>query len=203
MTGIVNVNLKVLVLDTDFYAQQAINGYLAWDRRTRVTFLADSIEQMWNYLEETALAELPDVVVMDADHVGGPNGLTELIASLRRKIPDLRVVCLAQFSDPQLVEAAADANANAYLLKQDVRLQIAWAIVYTLADFVVTPGSERLPSPVQHAHLPRQRPAGAARIPRTDRPHPPGHQAVCGRRDARAPGRRRNGHQPAHHSRLH
>ena len=25
-------NLKVLVLDTDFYARQAINSYLAWDR---------------------------------------------------------------------------------------------------------------------------------------------------------------------------
>ena len=41
MHTISNVNLKVLVMDTDYYALQAINSYLAWDRRTRVTCLAE------------------------------------------------------------------------------------------------------------------------------------------------------------------
>jgi DNA-binding NarL/FixJ family response regulator len=40
-----------------------------------------------------------------------------------------------------LVEAAADSGAAGYLLKSDVRLQIAWALVYAgqrQLDFVVT-----------------------------------------------------------------
>jgi DNA-binding NarL/FixJ family response regulator len=140
-SGIGDTNLKVLVMDTDFYALQSINGYLAWDRRTRVTHLSESVEEMWTYLEETPLAELPDVAVIDSDHVGGPEALRQIIARLRRQIESVSVICLAQVADPALVEAAAEAQARGYLLKQEVRYQIAWAIVYaTENDFIVTEG---------------------------------------------------------------
>ena len=66
-----NINLKVLVMDTDYYALQAINSYLAWDRRTRVTCMAESLDEMWAYINRTPLAELPDVVVLDAEQIGG------------------------------------------------------------------------------------------------------------------------------------
>lgn len=167
MTGIGNVNLKVLVLDTDFYALQAINSYLAWDRRTRVTFLAESVQQMWSYIEKTPLAELPDVVVMDADHIGGATALITTIERLRQKIQQVKIICLAQFVDPDLVEAAASANAAAFMLKQEVRLRIAWAIVYALEhDFVVTPGITKA-----CAHLFNTRIFHAALLPE-QREHP-------------------------------
>ncbi len=66
---IVNVNLKVLLLDTDFYALQSINSYLAWDRRTRVTTLVESADEMWRYISRMPDAELPDVIILDADHL--------------------------------------------------------------------------------------------------------------------------------------
>ncbi len=138
-TVIGDVNLKVLVMDTDFYALQSINGYLAWDRRTRVTHLSESLDEMWATIEDTPLAEMPDVVVIDADHVGGPDSLRGIIQRLKAQIEDVSIICLAQFADTALVEAAAEAQANGYLLKQEVRYQIAWAIVYaTHNDFIVT-----------------------------------------------------------------
>jgi DNA-binding NarL/FixJ family response regulator len=43
------------------------------------------------------------------------------------------------------VQAAARVQASGYLLKQEVRHQIAWAIVYALDhDFIVTPGIAQL-----------------------------------------------------------
>lgn len=139
MPGINEINLKVLVMDTDFYALHAINGFLAWDRRTRVTNLSETPAQMWAHIERTPLAELPDVVLLEADHLGGPSGLRQVVQELRRHIEGLRVICLAQVADPELVEAAADAGASGFLLKQDLRLQIAWAIVYSLGrDFIIT-----------------------------------------------------------------
>ena len=105
MAGISSINLKVLVMDTDFYALQAVNSYLAWDRRTRVTNLSESIDDMWAYIDRTPLAELPDVVLLDADHTGGPEVLAETITRLRRRIEDVRVLCLAQTADARLVEA--------------------------------------------------------------------------------------------------
>jgi DNA-binding NarL/FixJ family response regulator len=163
-SGIGDVNLKVLVMDSDFYSLQSINAYLAWDRRTRVTHLAESLDDMWMTLEETPLAELPDVVVIDADHVGGPDALRQIIRRLRQQIENVSVICLAQFADTSLVEKAAEAQASGYLLKQEVRYQIAWAIVYAMnSDFIVTEGIHKacedvFNSRVFHASvLPEQR----------------------------------------------
>jgi len=141
MSGVGSINLKVVVMDTDFYSLQAINSYLAWDRRTRVTFMTDSFSEMWAFLHYLPKAELPDVIVLDANHMDGDKGLLQTIKNLRDFIPDVMVICLAQFANIDLVTAAAEAGARAFLLKQDVRLHIAWAICYALDyDFVVTQG---------------------------------------------------------------
>ncbi len=139
MTGIGFYNLKVLLQDSDFYALQAVNGYLAWDRRTRVTYMAETIEDMWEHLYKMPTAELPDVVVIDPDHVGGADELYKLIKRLQTHIADVHVICMAQFIMPELVEAAVKANAKGYFLKRDARYQIAWAIIYAVErDFVAT-----------------------------------------------------------------
>jgi DNA-binding NarL/FixJ family response regulator len=145
MVAIANINLKVLLFDTDFYALQAVNSYLAWDRRTRVTFMAESVEQMWAHIDRSSQVELPDVIVMDViEYTGQPDTFRILLERLRERIPDVTFICLAQSVDPRLVETAAKAGAGAFLLKQEVRLQIAWAIVYALEhDFVVTQGVAR------------------------------------------------------------
>lgn len=145
------LNLRVLLLDSDYYALQAINGYLAWDRRTRVTFMAESTDVMWMYLDRAPAPELPDVIVLDADHMGGPKTLGEQIDRLRGRMPDVMIVCLAQSLDAQLVETAVKAGARAYLLKAEVRLQIAWAIVYALDHkLLVTPGVAQAARRVMH-----------------------------------------------------
>jgi DNA-binding NarL/FixJ family response regulator len=164
MKTIQMVNLKVVVLDTDYYALQAINSYLAWDRRTRVTHLAETPEDLNRYLTRVPLAERPDVLIIDADHMGGPSGLTGEIGRARRHVPDLLVLCLAQFADPALIDAAVQAGSRGFLLKGEVRAQLAWAIVFALDQpFIVTAGiasagervfSHRL---IRAVTLPRQR----------------------------------------------
>ncbi len=139
MAGIGNINLKVLLYDADFYALQSINGYLAWDRRTRVTYMAEALDPVWQYLKRLPMAELPDLVVLDVDHLGGITKLAETVQKLRDYVPKIRIICMAQQADPQMVEAAANARTQAFLVKGEVRFQIAWAIVYSLShDFVVT-----------------------------------------------------------------
>lgn len=139
-SDITNINLKVLIMDTDFYAMQAVNSYLAWDRRTRVIHMSESPEEMWDFINRTSIAELPDVVILDSDHwLSRPAGLSETIKRLCERIDGVKVLCLGRVVSADLVEAAADAGAGGFLLKQDVRLQIAWAIVYALRhDFIIT-----------------------------------------------------------------
>lgn len=138
-TNITGINLKVLVMDTDYYALQAVNGYLAWDRRTRVTCLAETPEEMWNHVLKTPLAELPDVILIAADHFGAPADLERAITRLRERIKDVAIICLATALNLPMIEAAAHAGARGYLLKGEVRSQIAWAIVYALNhDFIIS-----------------------------------------------------------------
>lgn len=162
MSGIGTWNLKVLLLDTDFYALQAVNSYLAWDRRTRVTFLAENDAAMWEYVNRTPEAELPDVVVMDVVHLS-PGQLTRNLERLHDQIPNVQIMCLLQIADVELVEAAAEAGVRAFMLKSEVRLQIAWAIVYMLEhEFTVTQGIARA---ARDARLPSSRLFRAAVLP--------------------------------------
>ena len=154
-----NINLKVLIMDTDFYALQALNGYLAWDRRTRVTNLSESPVEMWDYINITPLAELPNVVLLDTDHwLGNEHDLADNIFSLRERIEDVRVICLGQVVQPELVKAAAESGAAGFLLKNNVRLQIAWAIVYAIHyDFIVTADVARACEGLFHPRIFRAR----------------------------------------------
>lgn len=140
MSGIGLINLKVVVMDSDYYAMQSINGYLAWDRRTRVTFMTNDIAEFWEYLRDSAIAELPDVIVLDADHLGDIEQVRGVLSDIFRIVPDIVLICLAQSFSANLAETIANSAAKAYLLKHEVGMQIAWAIVYALDyDFLVTP----------------------------------------------------------------
>ena len=138
------INLKVLVMDSDYYAMQSINGYLAWDRRTRVTFMTTRLDEFWNYLRETAVAELPDVIILDADHLGDAEQVQKILTRLQNIVPNAALICLAQSVPPSLIEVVAESTARAYMLKDEVGMQIAWAVVYALErDFVITSGVSR------------------------------------------------------------
>jgi DNA-binding NarL/FixJ family response regulator len=135
----INANLKVVVMDTDYYSLQSINSYLAWDRRTRVTALAETPEALWSIIAKTSEAEQPDVVIIDADHLGGAVALSQQIQRLRQRIPKVMVICLAQTAEPSLIDAAVSSGARGFLLKNEVRLHIAWAIIYGLDQpFIAT-----------------------------------------------------------------
>jgi DNA-binding NarL/FixJ family response regulator len=139
--GIGTINIRVLICEPDVYALQKINSYLAWDRRTRVTAMYDSVEKMWQYLEQTPQAERPDMVVIAADHVGGHLELQGLLHHLREAIPSGKIICLSQSPDIDLIHVAVEGGAHAFMLKQEVGLRIAGALVYAENhDFLITPG---------------------------------------------------------------
>jgi DNA-binding NarL/FixJ family response regulator len=138
-SGIGSINLKVVIFDSDYYALHAINSYLAWDRRTRVTFMTNKLERLWQYLDEVSVAEQPDVIILDADHFGGPGPASQTMRRMLKAVPDVMLMCMVQSIDPALMDVAAQVGARAFLLKDEVRMQLAWAIVYAREhDLTVT-----------------------------------------------------------------
>ena len=148
MSAVSNINLKVAIVDGDYYALQSLNGYLAWDRRTRVVLKAQHYSDLWQFYASTVDAEWPDVVILDASHSGGRRGLQRAIQTIAHydenfashvQARTTRVLCLAQTLDDELVTTAFDAGAHAFMLKHEVRLHIAWAIIYAMSSsFLVT-----------------------------------------------------------------
>jgi DNA-binding NarL/FixJ family response regulator len=139
------LNLKVLVLDTDFYALQCLNSYLAWDRRTRVVFLAHTPAEAFEYVGGVSLVEQPDIVLLESEAFADAESLHTAILRFRQTVNNVVVICLAHQPDIERASAAVNAGARAYLLRNEVRLQLVGAICYALDHpFVVTQS-------VQHA----------------------------------------------------
>ena len=134
-------NLKVLILDTDFFARQQINSYLAWDRRTRVVHLADTMDSVVDYVRQVSETDWPDVVLLDADAAPGADELAALVKHIEQTIPNVMTLVLARRLDLPTVYAVERANADGYLLRNEVRIRLAWAICWAQEhDFVVTEG---------------------------------------------------------------
>lgn len=123
-------NLKVLLYDSDFYGRYAINSYLAWDRRTRVVYIAQSADDIFAWLNEHIEAEWPDVVVIDTFTSPTPDHLRAFIRRLRVAIPDILIILLDREPRLPYALAAIETESGAYFLRNDVGLQIAWAIVW-------------------------------------------------------------------------
>ncbi|MBP8974036.1 MAG: response regulator transcription factor [Anaerolineae bacterium] len=134
-------NLKVLVLDTDFYARQAINSYLAWDRRTRVVHLADTLESVREYVRAVDESEWPDVVLLDAQAANTSAELARLVGEIEQTIPHVMTLVLDRKLSLETLHACEQARVNGYLLRNELRIRIASAIIWAQDhDFVITQG---------------------------------------------------------------
>ncbi len=161
MAGIGKINLNVAVVDRDFYARNAINAYLAWDRRARVVCKAARLQDLWAERDAGRLSARLDVVALDAQQLHGAARLREAIDALRRAFRDAIVVCLAPAPDLDELYAAVDAGAKAYLLKPDTRLHINWAICQAWSlpdeDFLISAGVIAEARKLSHRRLARAR----------------------------------------------
>ncbi len=103
---------KVIVIDDQALEGKMISFVLARDCPCAVY-----AGQAFNALSGLALAEekRPDIVFLDIT-MPGMDGI-EAIASLRRILPELRIVMLTAHDDFEYIQRAMRAGANDYLLK--------------------------------------------------------------------------------------
>lgn len=133
------LNLKVAILDRDFYAREALNSYLAWDRRTRVVKVASSTEMLEEFLKTAPIAEQPDALVLDPEAFGTPENLRAELKEICEANPKITAICLAHHPDAHMAIAALEGGARGYLLRAEVKIYVVSAIVFALEQkFIVT-----------------------------------------------------------------
>ena len=174
MSDASGIDLKVALIDSDYYTEKAIHAYLAWDRRTRALTDYSSLRDFWRALDDVSAAAYPDVIILDVNNVGERGDIRQSIQRLVDTVAAATLVCLSHIDDLDLFYAAAAGGARAFLHKDDVRYHIASAVCLASQlskdEFLYSPKMDRarrmlnhrratsplaisLPMPVQYSGL--------------------------------------------------
>jgi DNA-binding NarL/FixJ family response regulator len=130
---------KVVIVEKDIYARNAINSYLAWDRRTRVMEKFKTLEQLTDYLSHAPIAELPDTILLDGRLLVSVEQTRAALAYIKR-LCSADVLVLAESDMRDIANAVKEAGGRGYLHREDVGLQVSWLIVWAKNHpFVVSP----------------------------------------------------------------
>jgi DNA-binding NarL/FixJ family response regulator len=114
--------IRVMVVDDHAIVRQGISDVLAADADIEIVALAKSGEEAVGVVADLR----PDVVLMDLS-MPGMDGV-EATRQTMAAAPGVRVVMLTSFAEPQHVNAALDAGAVGYLLKDAEGEEIVRAV---------------------------------------------------------------------------
>lgn len=134
-----NMDIRVFVMERDFYARQTMVSYLGLDRRTRVVESFDSPHELLRVLMSGA-QRTPDVILFDVSCVeDDAEELTLWLSSMRPYAGQARILCLTDRPDREMAQAAGNAGAAGYLTRGAVGFSLAWAVIHSLeTEFLVT-----------------------------------------------------------------
>jgi DNA-binding NarL/FixJ family response regulator len=122
MTEPSGARIRVMVVDDHAIVRQGISDVLAADADIEIVALAKSGEEAVDVVADLR----PDVVLMDLS-MPGMDGV-EATRQTMAAAPGVRVVMLTSFAEPQHVNAALDAGAVGYLLKDAEGEEIVRAV---------------------------------------------------------------------------
>lgn len=130
--------LRVGLMDDDFFALKWNADLLTRDIRTTVCIEA---ETPGGFLQALGQGIELDVALLDVEYDPEQPPLAELIGFVRAARPYARIVCLSQYGRRRHLDAALNAGVKGFLLKHEIRMGIASALVQaTRVGFLVTPG---------------------------------------------------------------
>jgi DNA-binding NarL/FixJ family response regulator len=119
--------ISVLVVDDHAVVRRGLRAFLDGEPDLEVAGDADGGEQALELLEQLDTGgKRPDVVVMDLQMA--PVDGIEATRRIRARYDDVEIVALTSFGDQARVEAALEAGASGYLLKDAEADEVAAAV---------------------------------------------------------------------------
>ena len=117
---------RVFIADDHPLVLEGLRQLLAAD--TVIVGAAHSGAELLEKVQQAA----PDIVLLDVS-MPDMNGF-ELIPSLKKKVPRVRIIIVTMLSEPFYISEGFRAGANGYVLKQSVSAEILTAIRTVMSD---------------------------------------------------------------------
>jgi DNA-binding NarL/FixJ family response regulator len=132
-------DIRVLIVDDDYYAREAMQSLIARDRRTHVWATADSMADACAKLGKPGYPP-PDLVLLDVRLGEAQQTGIDGIPEIRKACPQAKILITSVQNDEETVFSAIRAGADGYVWKNESADGIGNAIVGVMEGrFVVTP----------------------------------------------------------------
>ena len=146
-------DVRVLILEDDPFARNWMSMLAARDLRTRVIGEIDEPSKLISFLERSA--ERIDLVLLDTDIPSGEDWIPRIRATLKSVNRFPRIMCTGIIPNPNVLSQLQDEFFTGYVLKEEIRNSLAWAV--SLAEngyWVITDSIQALASSINFS-LPR------------------------------------------------
>lgn len=146
-------DVRVLILEDDPFARNWMSMLAARDLRTRVIGEIDEPSKLISFLERSA--ERIDLILLDTDIPSGEDWIPRIRETLKSINRFPRILCTGITANPRVLSQLKDPFFIGYVLKEEIRNSLAWAI--SLAEdgnWIITDSIQALASSIDFP-LPR------------------------------------------------
>lgn len=134
--------IRVLLVEDDFYARNWMELLLRRDWRTKVSREVTNATALSAALADVAEHhEKIDLILIDTDIPHNPTWLLEVMHCLENYSPNTAVMFTGVVPNPQIVQMLQQPKVIGYILKDEIRYSLAWAVsLASKSQLVITPG---------------------------------------------------------------
>jgi DNA-binding NarL/FixJ family response regulator len=134
--------ISVVLVEDDFYARHWMEMLLRRDWRTRVIGEVNSAANLSDKLQDLSQHhERIDLVLIDTDIPHDQNWLSDVLRSMAKNSPQTTILFTGVGPNIQIARMLAQSNFAGYVLKDEIRYALAWAVSLAVEKrIVVTPG---------------------------------------------------------------
>jgi DNA-binding NarL/FixJ family response regulator len=138
--------IRVLIVDDDYYMRQALLALLWKESGMKVVGVASCPEELIYLVSTGDIQKEADVVLLGMKYIGDEMTGINAIEEIHGEVPGAKVVILSMLSQTSLILEAVHAGADGYLWKLEVAGRVADAVRKVHhGHFVVTQSLGNIP----------------------------------------------------------
>lgn len=134
--------VNVLIVEDDYCARSWMQMLLRRDWRTRIVGEVNCPQELARVLQDlNSHSEKIDLVLIDTEIPHDDRWLNEVLRHLAKHNPKTMILFIGVTPDLQVVRLISQPNCGGYILKDEIRDSLAWAVsLATEKHLIITPG---------------------------------------------------------------